>query len=133
MKKKPVYQINMDTLEIIKEWESVSAAAKDMMFPQPSICAAAQGKRISANGFYWCFVENYADFKPKKRRTKKVLCVETNTIYDSTKEAAAATGFNEASIRKCCNGIEGISEYKHLHWKYLDSEGIVLPDIDNCK
>lgn len=133
MKKKPVYQINPDDLTIIKEWESVSAAAAAMNFPQPSICAAAQGKRISANGFYWCFVEDYENFTPKKRKTKKVLCIETNTVYDSIKEAAAATGFNEASIRKCCTGIEGVSEYKRLHWKYLDPEETFVPGSDNCK
>lgn len=119
MKKKPVYQINPDDLTIIKEWESVSAAATEMSFPQPSICAAAQGKRISANGFYWCFVEDYENFKPKKRKTKKVLCVETNTVYDSIKEAAAATGFNEASIRKCCTSPCELSVYKNMHWQYV--------------
>ena len=120
MTRKPVYQINPDDLTIVKEWPSVSAAAQAMNFPQPAICSAAQGKRISANGFYWCFVENYPSFEPKKRRTKKVLCIETNEIYDSCKDAAAATGFNEASIRKCCTMPEGLSVYKNLHWKYVD-------------
>ena len=125
MKKKPVYQINPDDITIIKEWESVSAAAAEMLFPQPSICAAAQGKRISANGFYWCFVEDYASFSPKKRKTKKVICLETKTVYDSIKDAAAATGLNEASIRKCCASPSELSMYKGMHWRYFsDSDNI---------
>jgi hypothetical protein len=131
MKKKPVYQINPDDLTIVKEWESVSAAATEMSFPQPSICAAAQGKRISANGFYWCFVEDYESFQPKKRKTKKVMCVETNMIYDSIKEAAAATGLNESSIRKCCTNILGVGVYKGQHWKYYDEAGYFDTDCHN--
>lgn len=118
MKKKPVYQINTQTLEIIKEWESVLTAAKEMNFPQPAISAAASGKRISANGYYWCFVENYSNWQPKKRKTKAVMCVETGEIFDSIKEAAEKTGFNELSIRKCCTN-QNITN-KGLHWQYLD-------------
>jgi hypothetical protein len=131
MKKKPVYQINPDDLTIIKEWESVSAAATEMSFPQPSICAAAQGKRISANGFYWCFVEDYENFSPKKRKTKPVMCVETGMVYSSVKEAAAATGLNEASIRKCCTNILGVGVYKGQHWKYCSESGNIESDSDN--
>ena len=120
MKKKPVYQISMDDQSIIQEWESVSAAAKEMNFPQPSICAAAQGKRISANGYYWCFVDDYASFQPKRRKTKEVICIETNIIYSSVKEAAAALDLNELSIRKCCGDPSGLSTYKNLHWKYVE-------------
>ena len=117
MKKKPVYQINPDDLTIIKEWESVSAAATEMSFPQPSICAAAQGKRISANGFYWCFVEDYENFKPKKRKTKKVLCVETNIIYRSVNEAARLNNMSASYICACCNNK--CEKAYDFHWRYL--------------
>ena len=120
MKKKPVYQINPDDLTIIKEWESVSAAATEMSFPQPSICAAAQGKRISANGFYWCFVEDYENFKPKKRKTKQVICVETGEIFDSVKDAAQNFDCSESSIRKICLDLTRTIGREKFHIQYLE-------------
>lgn len=120
MKKKPVYQISIEDLTVIKEWESVSAAAKEMAFPQPSICAAAQGKRISANGFYWCFLEDYENFQPKKRKTKQVICIETGQIFDSVKEVADSFDCSESSIRKICIDPTRTVGPEKFHLQYLE-------------
>lgn len=54
----------------------------------------------------------------KNPRAKKVVCVETSTIYSYSGEAAKATGANAKGIRNCCLG-----KYKTsggLHWRFLD-------------
>lgn len=122
MKKKPVYQIDINDLTIIKEWESVSAAAKSMGLPQSSLCEAAGGKRISANGYYWCFVEDYNNFKPRKRQTKKVICIKTGEIFDSVSAAALALNCKESVVRKCCNKCNGHCNKKDNCLKYLEYE-----------
>lgn len=126
MTRKPVYQINPDDLTIIKEWPSVSAAAKELNLPQSSICEAASGKRISANGFYWCFVECYNDFHPRKRCTKKVVCVSTGEIFDSVTAAALALHCKESKVRKCCNKCSGHCSKKERCLKYLECKEKIL-------
>lgn len=42
--------------------------------------------------------------KRKHIGSKSVICLDTNTIYNSIKEAASETGFDSGSISKCCSG-----------------------------
>lgn len=49
---------------------------------------------------------------------KKVMQIETGTIFDSIQEAAESTGFSRHYIGECCNGKrENVSGF---HWKYVD-------------
>lgn len=49
--------------------------------------------------------------------SKKVICIETNVVYPSTKDVERQFGFDNSSISKCCKGKQK-SAYK-LHWKYV--------------
>ena len=48
---------------------------------------------------------------------KKVLCVETNIIYDSITEASLKTGTSTSKISSCCNGKRKTTG--GYHWKYI--------------
>lgn len=51
---------------------------------------------------------------------KKVLCIETNTVYDSLDEAAIDTGTSVCGISSACNG-----RYKTsggYHWEYYNDQ-----------
>lgn len=50
--------------------------------------------------------------------SKKVLCVETGLIYQSTRDIEREFGFNHSHISDCCNG-KLKSAYKY-QWKYVD-------------
>ena len=52
--------------------------------------------------------------------SKKVLCIETNTIFDSTKEAGDWLGVNRAGISGCCRGK--YKTIKGYHWKYVEED-----------
>lgn len=48
---------------------------------------------------------------------KRVRCIETNTIYDSIKQASVETGIYEGNIIKCCKGqIKTCGGYT---WEYV--------------
>lgn len=55
---KPVYQIDLDTGEIIHVWPSASFAAKWLHINDRHIREAAAGKRKSAGGFGWKYVDD---------------------------------------------------------------------------
>ena len=50
--------------------------------------------------------------------SKKVLCIETNTIYHSTIEVERQFGFANQNIGACCNGK--LKSAYGFHWKYVD-------------
>ena len=56
---------------------------------------------------------------------KKVICIETNIIYDSITIASNITKINSAHISEVCNGTRksaGKINNKKLHWKYMEEE-----------
>ena len=52
--------------------------------------------------------------------SKKVLCIETNTIFNNTKEAGDWLGVNRAGIGGCCRGK--YKTVKGYHWKYVEED-----------
>ena len=52
--------------------------------------------------------------------SKKVLCIETNTIFDNTKEAGDWLGVDRAGISGCCRGK--YKTVKGYHWKYVEED-----------
>lgn len=62
----------------------------------------------------WCTPQYNVEYS----QGKKILCVETNTVYTSSMEAERQTGIDHRNIIKCCQG-----KYKSagkLHWKYVN-------------
>ncbi len=51
-----------------------------------------------------------------KGRGKKVVCVETNEVFDSIKEAAEKNNLQKPLIWKCCNGKQQTTG--GYHWQY---------------
>lgn len=54
----------------------------------------------------------------KKRKFKKVLHIETNTVYNSARDCAEALGFTAKSINNVCGGYS--KSYKKNHFQYID-------------
>jgi hypothetical protein len=57
--KKPVYQINKDTLEIVAKFETQAQAMEVTGVFSTSINMACRGKYKTAGGFMWCYPEDY--------------------------------------------------------------------------
>lgn len=52
-----------------------------------------------------------------KKQTKKVMCLETNKIYNSIKEASLDYGLDQRRISECLRGRKKTAG--RLHWSYL--------------
>lgn len=53
-----------------------------------------------------------------KAISKKICCVETGIVYESTREVERKTGLNHSSISKCCNGKQ--KTVGGYHWEYVN-------------
>lgn len=50
-------------------------------------------------------------------QSKKILCIELNTVFDSVKLASETLHINYGNLTSCCNGhLETCGGY---HWKYV--------------
>ena len=54
--------------------------------------------------------------------SKKVLCIETNIIYNSTREAERLTGINHSSISQAANPKGKQKTAGKYHWQYINEE-----------
>lgn len=72
----------------------------------------------SLDNLEWCdskYNNNYGiAFNTKK---KKVKCIETNIIYESTSEAARKTGLNQQNISAVCNHKRQTTG--GYHWQFI--------------
>ncbi len=59
-----------------------------------------------------------AIFNRAKGHMIKVVCVETEIVYESLKDAQIQTGIDKSSITKVCKGKRDTAG--GLHWKYLE-------------
>lgn len=57
--------------------------------------------------------------KQVEKISKKVVCVETNIMYSSTKNASALTGVDDSCIAKVCRGERKTAG--GFHWYYEDN------------
>lgn len=58
--------------------------------------------------------------KISKIHSKPILCVETNTAYNSIREAAKAHGVCDSAVGKCLAGKSKTS--CGYHWKYIEND-----------
>ena len=56
--------------------------------------------------------------RAKEKIRKRVRCIETNTIYESIRQASEETDCDMSSIVKCCRGK--LKTTGGLHWEYVD-------------
>lgn len=121
---KKVAQYDLDG-NLIRIWDYIKQASDELHINQTDISRCCKGFHFSVGGFVWRYIEDINDIpskielnKPKGKYKKiPVICVETNTIYQSMSEAKKQTGCDTHGISKCCNGErETCGGY---HWKFL--------------
>ena len=134
--KKEVYCFQTNTF-----YKSATEAAETLKIPIRSVtrCAKEDGDLIQTHGYNFCYREDwYEGWTPRDKKTttyqctdktrekmrnsnrcKPVLCVETNTVYRSTKEAERKTGISSTTIGNCCNKKPHNITAGGFHWEYI--------------
>ena len=109
---KKVYQIELKTLKIIAEFDSVAQAARSCKEFASNIIKCCKRKQITARGYYWCYVidysKNWTPPSPKTTDLKKDIYQISKTDLTIIKEwhginmAAKSLHINQNHIRRCC-------------------------------
>ena len=126
--KEKMRQIKKNIVPPMKNPDVVAKVIESRKWYKPSI----ETKRKIAEAWTDNMKRNAANRLADRNKILKsipVLCIETETIYNSAREAERATGISQAIISKCCNGKGYKSAGKgkngeKLHWRYATKEDL---------
>lgn len=102
--------ICIDTGEV---YESIAEASRDFGINYDNIHQVCLGRNRSARGndghyYQFAYYEKNKEYKLEKIRNlktpKRVICINTGEIFNSTREAAVKMGVQQGHISQCCNG-----------------------------
>lgn len=124
--KQAVCQINKHTKEIVKTFDSIRDAGKEMNVSPRSISYACKGNGRLCLGYIWRFIDEIDKeyIEPTSHGCSKKICqLDINTkqilnTYESINQASLNTGINRSTITYTCKG-----KYKQAGgyiWRYAD-------------
>lgn len=114
---KPVPILCVETGKI---YPTIKLASKEIKVASQFISAVLNGRRMTAGGFHWKYVDDRLNVPEKKPTStaKPVICVETGQIFPSIKATADAFKFTPQSISAVLNG-KGMTAGGY-HFEYVD-------------
>lgn len=120
---KPVYQMDISTKEIIAEFDCASTASRELNIERKHISACCNGKRISAGGFSWQFIDEPHPYQGNWSSMKSVCQIDLDTgniikEFMTMRQAVNELGVPQDMIKKCCDGKRR-SAYGFA-WSYAD-------------
>ena len=112
--------INLETREI---FDNMVEAGRSVELGKDSISSVCRGRTKTAGGFHWAYYpcseeEIERKLNEKIGNDKKVVCVETQQIFNSLKEASEYVGVGATAITNCLSGRS--KTCKGYHWKYYE-------------
>ena len=114
-------------IETGEVFESIKMAAEHYGIGSGEISSACHGKRNTAAGLHWLFLEDWLSADDKTRadllaklphRRKRVRCIETDEIFTSTRKAAEKYGTDHKNISRACRKPTRIA--LGMHWTFVD-------------
>lgn len=120
-RKKQVYCLETDMF-----YDSCTQAGKILNIDNRLIGRCCTGELVQTNGYHFCFAQDYhAGWMPRKNRKgqkkkEKVLCVETNEIFDTAAEAGREKKINASCLSGCLNKKKETAG--GYHWKYVSED-----------
>lgn len=120
-------KVSVLCIETHKIYSSIADASAETGTDKSSIIKCCKGIMLSAGGLTWRYadLDRYILYKEAtetrvNKSKKAVVCIETNTIYETVRAAAQATGADESGIVKVCKGKQKTAG--KYHWKYVNEK-----------
>lgn len=117
-------------LETDDIYDSAVCASKQTGLDRAHIASCCKIHSRTIGGYHWAFYDDYlerpefyADIVQRRSnlghpKNRRVVCIETGTVYLSVKSAAESTKTERTSICACCAGR--LKTAGGFHWAYYD-------------
>ncbi len=107
-------------VETGKTYISLREASRDTGVNRSSIASCCKGKRESAKGYHFEYINKDNNNTRTNGQKRKVICLDTNKIYDSLTEAAKELGVDKNRIWSSCQS--DIKTARGLNFNYYEDE-----------
>ena len=115
--------ICLETKEI---FESEREATKRKGYLKDSIGRVCRGVNGTVKGTHWMYLNDYNKASQeeiekrihRRKRNKKVICIETGEVFLSGHSAARKLGLSNEAVNMCCRGLS--KTCGGLHWRYVE-------------
>lgn len=104
---------------LIKVWDSISDAGRELCIIRANISACCRNKRRVAGGFIWRYYEEEPDWHNGKQVVQYSLSGEFICMFQSLAEASLITNTSYSGILSCCKG-DHYTAGGYI-WRYYDS------------
>lgn len=110
--------ICIETEQVFKDVYEAAALFK-VKGSRSAIINVCNGKSVTAYNYHWCWLKDTKRQEQIKDnlQNKKIICINTGTVYDSVTAASKATGVPVSSIY---SAIKKPSNTPKLHWAYAE-------------
>jgi hypothetical protein len=138
---KSIYQIDINTGEILKKFNSITDAYKELKlnFKNSSLISSACNDKVKvAYGYYWCYVDKYDEFiyKEYNRIYNPILQFDKNgnfiKEYSNIKNAAIENNLNQSQISHALNEDSSCGGFVWFHKDKYD-ENVLKNKINRIK
>ena len=123
---KAVFQIDKDSLKIVKKWECIADIKRELGIDHCGISNVCHGRNKTTGGFIWAFTNS--DLSKIKRIGKRTatgksiyqIDIKTNEmikIWDKIKQASEELNINKSCISAVCRGKR--NHAGGFKWKFV--------------
>lgn len=125
---KKVYQYALDG-SFIKEWVSLSEAARQLNIGVSEISSCCKGNVVTVDNYQWRY-EKYDRIAPVKSRIERIASAMEKPInqktldgvfikkWKSLSEIHRQLNYSIGNISSCCNKRKGYKTYKNCLWEW---------------
>lgn len=131
---KKIYAFDLKTKKLVREYDSLEEASKDVGTVAENIGCAAKGKHATAGGYIWSFepqIDPYNQLyeKATSNRARKLYCYDLHGTYiqcfERLKDVVKLFGGNQQAYCACCNKQK--PSYMGYIWRW--SMCVIEPEI----
>lgn len=121
-KKREIYCI-----ELQRVFPYARAITEEFGWNHGDVIKCCNGSKLTFHKMHWMYYEDYLKNgevirirkpQPKRNKKQKVICKETNNVYESIAEAMRQTGCDSRAIHQCCNNPN--RSVKGYHFSYYN-------------
>lgn len=105
-------------LETGKEYISLRKASEDTKISRYTIARCCKGLQKSTKGFHFEYVNSEEVKSTSNGKSRKVICVETNKVYNSLADAGRDFGVDKGNIWQACQS--DLTTVQGYHFKYYN-------------
>lgn len=126
--RKPIYQLDKNTTEIVKIWKWVGDITKELGYRKNRVVGWCQ-RYAEAEGYIWCYAEDYKEgyksgksIKTTRFAPRALYKIDPSTLkildeYKSSEELRAG-GYETTMVYDVCEGKT--RKHKGYYWCYVD-------------